>query len=177
MNLICTPRHWLPRMIDITLTLCAWALFAWLLYIGLMGLTGLMSDQGQGLRIDMDTLLLFGLESLLLYLLLSLTIASVLSIWATYRKKHAAGFKRRQRVPIMSDETLSDSFRVDHRLLQLLQKQQVLTVHNDEYGHVLSVEMPELKKHYVALKQTVKPELVLVGHDYVAPVARLAIAR
>ncbi|WP_022961635.1 poly-beta-1,6-N-acetyl-D-glucosamine biosynthesis protein PgaD [Halopseudomonas pelagia] len=157
MNLIYTPRHWLPRLIDIILTLIAWVVFVWLLY---NGITDLIADQRQGPRIEMGTQLLSGLDSLLLYLVLSLLVACILSIWAAYRKKQAAGFERRKRVPIMSDETLSTSFGVDHRLLKLLQEQQVLTVHNDEHGQLLSVEMRDLNKHYAARKPLVKPELV-----------------
>lgn len=162
MNLIYTQRHWLPRLIDITVTLIAWAAFAGLLYIGFMGL---MADQRQGLHIDMGALMLFGMESLLFYLALSLSMASVLSIWAAYREKQAAGFKRRKRVPIMSDQALSDSFRVDHRLLQLVQEQQVLTVHNDEQGHFLAVDMPGLEQRYLALDPPVEPEVVMISVD------------
>lgn len=156
MNLIYTPRHWLPRLVDIILTLIAWVVFIWLLYNGILDV---MADQRQGPRIEMGTQLLSGLDSLLLYLVLSLLVACILSIWAVYRKRQAAGFERRKRVPDMSDETLSDSFGIDHRLLSLLQGQQVLTVHNDEHGGLLSVEMRDLKKHYAARKQSVKVQL------------------
>lgn len=162
MNLICTPRHWLPKLIDSTFTLIAWGLFVWLLSIGFIGL---LADQSQGLRIDTSALLLFGLESLLFYVVLSLSIAIVLSTWATYREKRAAGFKRRRGVPILSDEALSDSFRVDHRVLQLVQKQQVLTVHNDEDGHFLSMDMPAMEKPYVEPKQPVKLEVLMIVED------------
>lgn len=157
MNLIRTPRHWLPRLVDIILTVIAWVVFIWLMYNGIIDL---IDDQKQGPRIEMGTQLLSGLDSLLLYLVLSLLVACILSIWATYRRKQAAGFERRKRVPIMSDATLSSSFGVDPRLTKLLQEQQVLTVHNDEDGHLLSVEMPDLNKHYAARKQQAKPELV-----------------
>lgn len=156
MNLIHTPRHWLPRLVDIVLTVIAWVVFIWLMYNGIIDL---IDDQKQGPRIEMGTQLLSGLDSLLLYLVLSLLVACILSIWATYRKRQAAGFERRKRVPIMSDTTLSGSFGVDPRLMKLLQEQQVLTVHNDDDGHLLSVEMPELKKHYAARKQQ-KPVLI-----------------
>jgi biofilm PGA synthesis protein PgaD len=156
MNLIRTPRHWLPRLFDITLTLIAWVVFAWLLYNGIIEL---IADQRQGPRIDTDTQILSGLDSLLLYLVLGLLVACILIVWAKYRKKQAAGFERRKRVPIMSDASLSSSFGVDPRLLKLIQKQQVLTVHNDDEGHFLSVEMPELKKHYAARKKQVKSAL------------------
>lgn len=162
MNLICTPRHWLPRLIDTTFTLFAWGLLGWLLYIGI---TGLLAEQSRGLRIELDALLLFGLESLLFYIVLSLSIAIFLSTWATYREKRAAGFTRRKWVPIMTDEALSDSFRVDHRLLQLVQEQQVQTVHNDEHGHFLSVDMPEVEARYGAPKLPDKPEVVMIAVD------------
>lgn len=157
MNLISTPRHWLPQLVDIMLTLIAWIVFVWLM---VNGVTDLLADQEQGPRIDMGTELLSGLDSLLLYLVLSLLVAGVLIFWATYQKRQAAGFERRQRVPIISDETLSTSFRIDPRLLKLLQGQQVMTVHNDGDGRVLSVEMPDLQKHYAARKQLTQPELV-----------------
>lgn len=165
MTLICTPRHWLPRLIDTAFTLFAWGLFGWLLYIGIVGL---LAEQDRGLRIEMDALLLFGMESLLFYLVLSLSIAILLSTWATYREKQAAGFTRRKWVPIMSDEALSDSFRVEHRLLQLVQEQQVQTVHNDEHGHFLSVDMPDVEARYLAIEQPVKPEVVMIAVDNAA---------
>lgn len=158
MNLIHTPQHWLPRLVDTILTLIAWVVFIWLMYNGIIDL---INDQKQGPRIDMGTPLLSGLDSLLLYLALSLVMGCVLSIWAAYRKRQAAGFERRKRVPIMSDNTLSGSFGIDLRLLKLLQGQQVLTVHNDENGHLLSVEMPDLKKHYAARKEEQRPERVV----------------
>lgn len=158
MNLIHTPRHWLPRLVDIVLTVIAWLVFIWLMYNGIIDL---IDDQKQGPRIEMGTQLLSGLDSLLLYLVLSLLVACILSVWAAYRKRQAAGFERRKRVPIMSDTTLSGSFGVDPRLMKLLQEQQVLTVHNDDDGHLLSVEMPELRKHYAARKQAQKPETVV----------------
>ncbi|MFN3579116.1 MAG: poly-beta-1,6-N-acetyl-D-glucosamine biosynthesis protein PgaD [Pseudomonas sp.] len=156
MKLIRTPRHWLPRLVDILLTVIAWVLFVWLMYNGIIDL---IADQRQGPRIELGTELLSGLDSLLLYLVMSLLVACVLTMWASYRRDQAAGFERRQRVPIMSDETLSSSFGVNPRLMQLLQKQQVLRVHNDEHGHLLSVEMPELNKHYAARKKRAAPEL------------------
>ncbi|WP_150304832.1 poly-beta-1,6-N-acetyl-D-glucosamine biosynthesis protein PgaD [Pseudomonas saliphila] len=162
MTLICTPRHWMPKLIDTAFTLAAWGLLAWLLYIGI---AGLLAEQSQGLRIEMDALLLFGLESLLFYLVLSLSIAIVLSTWATFREKRAARFTRRKWVPIMSDEALSNSFRVEHRLLQLVQEQQVQTVHNDEHGHFLSVDMPEVEARYGVSKLPDKPEVVMIAVD------------
>tara|TARA_R110000822_G_scaffold21702_1_gene68341 strand:+ start:5931 stop:6416 length:486 start_codon:yes stop_codon:yes gene_type:complete len=157
MNLIHTPRHWLPQLVDIILTIIAWVVFVWLMYNGIVDL---IDDQRQGPRIEMGTQLLSGLDSLLLYLVLSLMVAGILSIWAVYRRKQADKFERRKRVPDISDTTLSSSFGVDPRLMKLLQEQQVLTVHNDDDGHLLSVEMPELKKHYAARKKQQKPDLV-----------------
>lgn len=157
MNLIRTQRHWLPQLLDIILTLIAWVVFAWLLYNGIIEL---IADQTRGPRIDVSIQLLSGLESLLLYLVLSLLVACTLIIWATYRKKQAAGFERRRRVPIMSDAILSSSFGVSSQLLKLLQEQRVLIVHSDDDGHLLSVEMPELNKHYTARTKPVKPELL-----------------
>lgn len=157
MSLIYTPRHWLSQLVDIMLTVIAWIVFVWLVYGGILDL---MTDQGQGPRIEMDTPLLSGLDSLLLYLMLSILVACILIFWATYRKKQAAGFERRKRVPIMSDETLSNSFGVDLSLLKILQQQQVMTVHNGEDGGFLSVEMPALHQHPATRKKQVKPALV-----------------
>lgn len=140
MNLIRTPRHWFPQLVDIVFTLIAWLVFIWLL---LGNIRGIMIDERQGPRMQLGVNTLSGVDSLVLYLILSLLVAATIIIWAGYRRRQAAGYERRARVPNLSEETLSRNFGVDATLMRELQNRQLMTLHNDREGNLQSAELPE----------------------------------
>lgn len=140
MNLIRTPRHWLPQLVDIVFTITAWLVFIWLL---LGSIREIIIDERQGPRMELGVNALSGMDSLVLYLILSLLVATTIIIWSGYRRHQAGGYERRARVPNLSEEALSRNFGVDATLMKELQSCQLMTLHNDGEGNLHSVELPE----------------------------------
>lgn len=142
--IIRTPRHWLPRSIDILLTLAAWGGFAYLLFDGVRQVA--VSDL-QEARVQIAALLpgaqfFATLGSLLFYLALALLFCAVLLGWAKYNQIRAARYQRRQRVPDICHATLAASFGVQPCVLAQLQQEQVLIAHHDEHGELCAVDLP-----------------------------------
>ncbi|KES25537.1 MULTISPECIES: poly-beta-1,6-N-acetyl-D-glucosamine biosynthesis protein PgaD [unclassified Pseudomonas] len=139
MNLIKTPQHWLPRSLDVLLTLCAWAIFVWLME---RGIASLLASGWRGPRLDWSGQFLQTLDTLMVYVLCSALIAALLVSWARYNQIRAARYERRSRMPDLSRQALSRSFNISGDTLARLHGAQVVTLHNDEHGNLVWVENP-----------------------------------
>lgn len=139
MTLIKTPQHWFPRLVDILLTLAAWAGF---IYLMVEGVAALLVTGWQGPRLDWGNQLLRTLDTLFIYVVCSVLIAVSLLGWAKYNQVRAARYERRLRMPDLSRRDLSRSFNVSVETLSRLHSAQVVTLHNDEFGSLVWVELP-----------------------------------
>lgn len=137
--LIRTQQKWLPRSIDALLTLIAWVGFGYLL---VQGVAAVIADDQQGPRLSLGTEFLLTLDTLLIYLLVALLIGAVLLVWAKYNEQRASGYERRERMPDICEVGLSENFQVSLPVLDCLQNQQVLILHNHEHGALAAIEFP-----------------------------------
>jgi biofilm PGA synthesis protein PgaD len=137
--LIRTQQHWLPRSIDALLTLVAWL---GLLYLLVQGVTAVTANGQQGSRLSLGTEFLLTLDTLLIYLVVALMVGAALLVWAKYNERRAYGYERRERMPDVCEVGLSENFQVSLPILDCLQNQQVLILHNHEHGALAAIEFP-----------------------------------
>jgi biofilm PGA synthesis protein PgaD len=139
--LIRTQQHWLPRLVDILLTIAAWVGFLSLIYIGTKGLIGSIPHD---LRLSFSNNLMRTLQTLLVYVAGGALMGAILLIWAKYNEVRAGLYERRAFVPPIGVEALSSSFEVSDAIIKFLQNEQVWILHNYEHGELSAVEAPKL---------------------------------
>lgn len=142
MTLIKTSQHWLHRMIDLVLTLAAWAAFTFLL---VRGLKAMAEASRSGAQQDLTEQMVHTFGTLMVYTLCAVLIGLALFAWAKYNEIRARHFDRRTRVSNVGERTLMKSFRVTSETYQRLRTQQVVILHNDEIGDLIWVEGPVLE--------------------------------
>jgi biofilm PGA synthesis protein PgaD len=137
--LIKTQQHWLPRTVDSLLTLLAWA---GVTYLVIMGVLGMLESNQQGARASLGHEFLLTLDTLLIYLMVAVVITAMLFTWAKYNQLRAEWYPRRKRMSDVGEMGLAESFQVSVAVLECLQKQQVLIVHNHAHGALKAIELP-----------------------------------
>ncbi|MVW73731.1 poly-beta-1,6-N-acetyl-D-glucosamine biosynthesis protein PgaD [Pseudomonas xionganensis] len=137
--LIRTQQRLLPRVIDIALTLAAWAGMA---YLVMQGVKGLLQGEQNSPRLWFGIEFLQTLDTLLVYLLVGLAIGALLLAWAKYNERRAEWYERRERMPDICERGLSANFQVSLPILDCLQNQQVLILHNHAHGALAAIEFP-----------------------------------
>lgn len=137
--LIRTQQHMLPRVVDALLTLVAWL---GMVYLVVQGVAEVIANGQQGPRPSLGTEFLLTLDTLLIYLLVGIAIGVVLLAWAKYNERRADWYQRRTRMPDVCEEGLSERFQVSLPVLDCLQNQQVLILHNHEDGTLAAIEFP-----------------------------------
>ena len=154
MKLVRTRQHPVMWVIDVLLTLLAWAGLIWLLA---RGITSMLETHG-GPRIEAPTFA--ALNTLQIYLWIALFNAVILISWARYQQRKGRKFaQRRAEANALSDKSLSESFKLGEGDLEQLRRPGVLVIHNDEDGGV-----EEVKSH--VSRDVEKPGLTLVpGKD------------
>lgn len=154
MKLIRTRQNSLMWIIDVVLTLLAWAGLIWLLA---RGINAMLETHG-GPRIEAP--IFAALNTLQIYLWIALFNALILVTWARYQQRKGRKFaQRRAEANALSDKNLSESFKLGEGDLEQLRKPGVLVIHNDEEGGV-----EEVKSH--VSRDVEKPTLTLVpGQD------------
>lgn len=138
--LIRTQQRLLPRAIDTLLTLLAWCGMAHLL---VHGVSTVLANRQQDPQPSLSMEFLLTLDTLLIYLLVALGISVLLLIWAKYNEQRAESCQRRVRAPDICERGLSESFQVSMAVLDCLQNEQVLILHNNEHGALATVVFPE----------------------------------
>ncbi|WP_460132380.1 poly-beta-1,6-N-acetyl-D-glucosamine biosynthesis protein PgaD [Pseudomonas sp. S1_E04] len=150
MKLVRTRQHFLLWMIDVLLTLMAWAGLVWLLARGI----GSMLETHAGPRLEAP--IFAALNTLQIYLWIALFNAVILVTWARYQQRKGRKFaQRRAEAKALSDQRLSESFSLAEGDLEQLRRPGVLVIHNDEDGGVSGV------KAHVS-RDVEKPGLALV---------------
>lgn len=154
MKLVRTRQHPVMWVIDVLLTLLAWAGLIWLLA---RGITSMLETHG-GPRIEAP--IFAALNTLQIYLWIALFNAVILISWARYQQRKGRKFaQRRAEANALSDKSLSESFKLGEGDLEQLRRPGVLVIHNDEDGGV-----EEVKTH--VSRDVEKPGLTLVpGKD------------
>lgn len=154
MKLIRTRQNSVMWIIDVVLTLLAWAGLIWLLA---RGINAMLETHG-GPRIEAP--IFAALNTLQIYLWIALFNALILVTWARYQQRKGRKFaQRRAEANALSDKNLSESFKLGEGDLEQLRKPGVLVIHNDEEGGV-----EEVKSH--VSRDVEKPTLTLVpGQD------------
>ena len=151
MKLVRTRQHPVMWVIDVLLTLLAWAGLIWLLA---RGITSMLETHG-GPRIEAP--IFAALNTLQIYLWIALFNAVILISWARYQQRKGRKFaQRRAEANALSDRSLSESFKLGEGDLEQLRRPGVLVIHNDE-----DVGVEEVKSH--VSRDVEKPGLTLVS--------------
>lgn len=150
MKLVRTRQNKLMWVVDVVLTLLAWAGLIWLLA---RGITAMLETHG-GPRIEAP--IFAALNTLQVYLWIALLNALILISWARYQQRRGRKFaQRRAESNALTDKTLSESFKLGEGDLEQLRRPGVLVIHNDEDGGV-----EEVKSH--VSRDVERPGLTLV---------------
>ena len=154
MKLVRTRQRSVMWIIDVLLTLAAWAGLIWLLA---RGMSAMLETHG-GPRLEAP--IFAALNTLQVYLWIALFNAVILVSWARYQQRKGRKFaQRRAQANALSDKNLSESFSLGEGDLEQLRRPGVLVIHNDEEGGVAQV------KSHVS-RDVEKPGLTLVpGKD------------
>ena len=154
MKLIRTRQNTVMWIVDVVLTLLAWAGLIWLLA---RGINAMLETHG-GPRIEAP--IFAALNTLQIYMWIALFNALILVSWARYQQRKGRKFaQRRAEANALSDKNLSERFKLGEGDLEQLRKPGVLVIHNDEEGGV-----EEVKSH--VSRDVEKPTLTLVpGQD------------
>ena len=135
MKLVRTRQRKVMWLIDVLLTLMAWAGLIWLLA---RGITSMLETHG-GPRLEAP--IFAALNTLQVYLWIALLNAVILVSWAHYQQRKGRKFaQRRAQANAVSDKNLSESFRLGEGDLEQLRRPGVLVIHNDEEGGVAQVK-------------------------------------
>ncbi|TVP58053.1 MAG: poly-beta-1,6-N-acetyl-D-glucosamine biosynthesis protein PgaD [Gemmatimonadales bacterium] len=127
------------RMLYSILTLIAWVIwvYLWLPLVTLLAwYFGLRVFLREIVIPDPATMLAVGL----VYGLVVLILGGSLLVWSRYNVRRFRGKERREEVPPLSDQAVSEWFAVDPETLARFRSQGSLTVQLDEHGMVQSLE-------------------------------------
>ncbi|MBN2991234.1 poly-beta-1,6-N-acetyl-D-glucosamine biosynthesis protein PgaD [Pseudomonas cedrina subsp. fulgida] len=134
MKLVRTRQRSVMWVIDVILTLMAWAGLIWLLA---RGINSILHTQG-GPRFDAP--IFAALNTLQIYLWIAVFNAIILISWARYQQRRGRKFaQRRAEAKALSDQHLSQSFSLADGDLEQLRRPGVLVIHNDDEGGVAQV--------------------------------------
>ncbi|MCF5051480.1 poly-beta-1,6-N-acetyl-D-glucosamine biosynthesis protein PgaD [Pseudomonas syringae] len=134
MKLVRTRQRSVMWIIDVLLTLMAWAGLIWLLARGI----GSMLETHGGPRIEAP--IFAALNTLQIYLWIAVFNAVILISWARYQQHRGRQFaQRRADAKALTDKSLSESFSLGDGDLEQLRRPGVLVIHNDEEGGVAQV--------------------------------------
>jgi len=134
--LIFTEQRVFPRVMDVVLTLMAWAGFSYLIYAGLI--TALSHTPFVEDRPFFSTL-----DTLSFYLMVALINGAVLIGWAKYNQLRFR-IERRKRKPGLEKEEVAASLHITPELALALSKGQVLTLAHYDTGAIDRVLIAKL---------------------------------
>lgn len=102
------------------------------------------------------------IRDLLTYILVALAITLILVLWAKYNQVRAGRYRRRARIPDMSDSRLSASFGVHPSVLHAIQIESRLVFYHDHDGHLEHAYLPDLNDT-IEVRQPLPPRGQSVG--------------
>ncbi|PHM46050.1 poly-beta-1,6-N-acetyl-D-glucosamine biosynthesis protein PgaD [Xenorhabdus mauleonii] len=129
--LIFTEQKLSPRLIDILLTILAWAGFIYLFVLGLF----YASHNG-----PKPFILTFTSEwgSITLYIAIAIFNALLLIGWARYNQ-YRFKIERRSHRPFLTHAEVAKSFFLEQELLDALRKSKVSSITYDNHGHIMEI--------------------------------------
>lgn len=131
--LIYTELRWLPKLLDVLLTLLAWGGFLWLIYRGFM-----LTLQESSYFGNNPALGTFG--SILSYFVLIIIGSLALVFWAKYNQ-YRYHHERRQRRSGLTLKELAESLEVDQEIMSRAHTARTQIFHHDESGCVEKAEI------------------------------------
>ena len=131
--LIFTELKLIPRLLDILLTLMAWAGFIYMIYNGLINY--LVHSPYSGIRPILTTF-----NTVTFYAIVAIVNGLVLIGWAKYNQLRFR-VERRSRRPGLEENEVADSLHIATEIALELNKGRVLTVFHNESGEIVNVEV------------------------------------
>ncbi|WP_338921338.1 poly-beta-1,6-N-acetyl-D-glucosamine biosynthesis protein PgaD [Pseudomonas silesiensis] len=134
MKIITTRQRPVLIVVDTLFTVLAWAGFLYLLFMGIWPLIG----PHDGPRFSAPVFDALG--TLQVYLWVAVFNALVLIGWARYQQRKSKSFaQRRMPAPVIDDQALSKSFKLNRERLHKLRSPGSMTIHNDHDGDISHV--------------------------------------
>ncbi|OTA17298.1 poly-beta-1,6-N-acetyl-D-glucosamine biosynthesis protein PgaD [Xenorhabdus vietnamensis] len=129
--LIFTEQRLLPRLIDILLTILAWAGF---IYLFTMGLSHFSHSGPKPFTSTVTS----ELASIVLYIAIAIFNALLLIGWAKYNQ-HRFRIERRCHRPVLTHTEIAQSFILKQNLLDILKQSKVSSITYDNHGHIIDI--------------------------------------
>ncbi|WP_340619361.1 poly-beta-1,6-N-acetyl-D-glucosamine biosynthesis protein PgaD [Xenorhabdus siamensis] len=129
--LIFTEQRLLPCLIDIILTIIAWAGFAYLFIVGLF------NSPHHGPKPVMSVFT-SEVSSIVLYIIIAIFNSLLLIGWAKYNQIRFRIERRRHR-PALSNEELAKSFSLEQQLMNRLNQGKVSSITYNNHGHIIGI--------------------------------------
>ncbi|OKP05568.1 poly-beta-1,6-N-acetyl-D-glucosamine biosynthesis protein PgaD [Xenorhabdus eapokensis] len=130
--LIFTEQRLWPRLIDILLTILAWAGFIYLFIVGLF--YTVHNDP----KPFISTLLTSELGTVAVYIAIAIFNAFFLIGWAKYNQ-HRFRIERRRHRPTLTHAEIAQSFTLEQAWLDTLRQSKVSSITYDNHGHIIGI--------------------------------------
>ncbi|MEQ9898991.1 poly-beta-1,6-N-acetyl-D-glucosamine biosynthesis protein PgaD [Pectobacterium punjabense] len=132
--LIISERRWLPRFIDVFLTLCGWGIFIWLFFEVFIGtfLNNSASDAS-----------FFTSEGWILSIHLSLFLVNAVLLIAWGKLEHyryRSRTEQRTRSDALNTKHVARSFALSDGFIQSLHRNKVQRVWHNEHGKIIGID-------------------------------------
>ncbi|MBC8946656.1 poly-beta-1,6-N-acetyl-D-glucosamine biosynthesis protein PgaD [Xenorhabdus indica] len=129
--LIFTEQRLLPRLIDIILTIIAWAGFTYLFIVGLF------NSPHHGPK-PVTSVFTSEVSSIVLYIIIAIFNSLLLIGWARYNQIRFRIERRRHR-PVLNNEELAKSFSLEPQLMNRLNQGKVSSITYNTHGHMIGI--------------------------------------
>ncbi|MBC8950996.1 MULTISPECIES: poly-beta-1,6-N-acetyl-D-glucosamine biosynthesis protein PgaD [Xenorhabdus] len=130
--LIFTEQRLWPRLIDILLTILAWAGFIYLFMVGLF------YASHNGPRPFTSTLFTSELDVIAFYIAIAIFNAFLLIGWAKYNQRRFR-IERRCHRPALTHTEVAQSFTLEQKLFDTLRQSKVSSITYDNHGHIIGI--------------------------------------
>lgn len=124
------------RVLDIVLTVLAWAFFS---YLFAHGIWSLLSEEREGVDLHWLAPLLPGFADLVVYLVAMLVLGGVLVLWARYNFLRFRGRTRRTSLAAMDDKSLMRQYDIPADSLKRLRELPFCVIHHAPDGRIVEV--------------------------------------
>ncbi|MBD2814289.1 poly-beta-1,6-N-acetyl-D-glucosamine biosynthesis protein PgaD [Xenorhabdus sp. Flor] len=129
--LIVTEQRLLPRLIDIILTMLAWAGFAYLFIVGLF------NSPHHGPK-PVTSVFTSEVSSIVLYIIIAIFNSLLLIGWARYNQIRFRIERRRHR-PALNNEEVAKSFSLEQKLMNRLNQGKISSITYNNHGHIIGI--------------------------------------
>ncbi|CDL80403.1 poly-beta-1,6-N-acetyl-D-glucosamine biosynthesis protein PgaD [Xenorhabdus cabanillasii] len=129
--LIFTEQRLLPRLIDIILTMIAWAGFAYLFIVGLF------NSPHHGPK-PVTSVFTSEVSSIVFYIIIAIFNSLLLIGWARYNQIRFRIERRRHR-PALNNEEVAKSFSLEKKLINRLNQGKISSITYNNHGHIIGI--------------------------------------